>query len=161
MLKKINLKNKTALVTGAGKGLGKACAIALAEAGAKVIILSRTKSDLDKVSKVIKKTKGKSKSFVCDVTNTEEFKKVLKKIPRLDILVNNAGTILRAPAEEHSDEYWDKVVEVNLNSQFILSRELGAEMIKKGSGKNLKQMIILIKYSLFFFRWRFLFILLM
>ena len=57
MLKKINLKNKIALVTGAGKGLGKACSIALAEAGAKVIILSRTKSDLDKVSKIIKKLK--------------------------------------------------------------------------------------------------------
>ena len=58
MFKKINLTNKTALVTGAGKGLGRACAIALAEAGAKVIILSRTKSDLDKVNKIIKKTKG-------------------------------------------------------------------------------------------------------
>ena len=55
MLKKINLKNRTALVTGAGKGLGKACAIALAEAGAKVIILSRTKSDLINVKKIIKK----------------------------------------------------------------------------------------------------------
>ena len=91
MLKKINLKNKTALVTGAGKGLGKACSIALAEAGAKVIIISRTKSDLSEVSKIIKKTKGSSKSFVCDVTNIEEFKKILKKIARLDILVNNAG----------------------------------------------------------------------
>ena len=69
MLKKINLKNKTALVTGAGKGLGKACAVALAEAGEKVIILSRTKSDLDEVNKIIKKSKGSSKSFVCDVTN--------------------------------------------------------------------------------------------
>jgi NAD(P)-dependent dehydrogenase (short-subunit alcohol dehydrogenase family) len=83
MLKKINLKNKTALVTGAGKGLGKACAIALAEAGAKVIILSRTKSDLDKVNRIIKKTKGSSKSFVCDVTQLEEFKKILQKITRL------------------------------------------------------------------------------
>ena len=89
MLKKINLKNKTALVTGAGKGLGKACAIALAEAGAKVIILSRTRSDLDKVSKIIKKTKGSSKSFVCDVTKPEEFNKILQKITRLDILVNS------------------------------------------------------------------------
>ena len=75
MLKKINLKNKTALVTGAGKGLGKACAIALAEAGAKVIILSSTKSDLVKVSKIIKKTKGSSQLFVCDVTNSEGLKK--------------------------------------------------------------------------------------
>ena len=69
MLKKINLKNKTALVTGAGKGLGKACAIALAEAGAKVFLISRTKNDLDKINKIIKKTKGTSKSFVCDVTD--------------------------------------------------------------------------------------------
>ena len=91
MLKKIILKNKTALITGAGKGIGKACAIALAEAGAKVIILSRTKSDLIKVSKIIKKTKGSSQLFVCDVTNINKFKEILKKIPRLDILVNNAG----------------------------------------------------------------------
>ena len=61
MFKKINLRRKTALVTGAGKGLGRACAIALAEAGAKVIIISRTKNDLSKVKKIIKKTKGSSR----------------------------------------------------------------------------------------------------
>ena len=75
MFKKIDLNGKTALVTGAGKGLGKACAIALAEAGAKVFIISRTKKDLEKVSKIIKKIKGTSKFFVCDVTDTEAFKK--------------------------------------------------------------------------------------
>ena len=85
MLKKINLKNKTALVTGAGKGLGKACSIALAEAGAKVIILSRTKSDLIKVNKIIKKTKGSSQLFVCDVTNLEDLK---KKIHALQISID-------------------------------------------------------------------------
>ena len=84
MLKKINLKNKTALVTGAGKGLGKACAIALAEAGAKVILLSRTKSDLNKVKKIIKKTKGSSQSFVCDVTNLDNLKKAIKAITKND-----------------------------------------------------------------------------
>ena len=80
MFKKIDLKNKTALVTGAGKGLGKACAIALAEAGAKVIIISRTLSDLDKVEKIIKKTKGSCLKFECDVTDLNKFKSILNKI---------------------------------------------------------------------------------
>ena len=91
MFKKIDLKNKTALVTGAGKGLGKACAIALAEAGAKVIIISRTLSDLTKVEKIIKKTKGSCLKFECDVTDINKFRDILKKIKKLDILVNNAG----------------------------------------------------------------------
>ena len=69
MLKKINLKDRKSLVTGAGKGIGRACAIALAEAGADLIIISRTKKDLDKVSKIIKRFKSKCSSFVCDVTN--------------------------------------------------------------------------------------------
>ena len=68
-LKKINLNNKTALVTGAGKGLGRACAIALAEAGANLIIISRTKKDLNEVSKKIKKLRRKCTSHVCDITN--------------------------------------------------------------------------------------------
>ena len=68
-LKKINLKNKTALVTGGGKGIGKACAIALAEAGADLIIISRTQKDLDSVSKIIKRFKSKCTTYVCDVTN--------------------------------------------------------------------------------------------
>ena len=55
--------------------------------------------------------------------------------PRIDILINNAGTILRQPAAEHSDAYWDKVMETNLNAQFILSREIGKEMLARGSGK--------------------------
>ena len=68
-LKKYNLKNKYALVTGAGKGLGKACAIALAEAGANLIVISRTEKDLISVSKIIKRFNVKCKSYVCDVTD--------------------------------------------------------------------------------------------
>ena len=71
-LKNYNLKNKTAVVTGAGKGIGRACAIALAEAGANLIIISRTKKDLDEVCKKIKKYKSKCKSYVCDITNYDE-----------------------------------------------------------------------------------------
>ena len=92
MLKKINLKNRTALVTGAGKGIGRACAIALAEDVADLIIISRTKKDLDKVSRIIKRFKSKCSSFVCDVTNYNQVKQLINKQKKIDILVNNAGT---------------------------------------------------------------------
>ena len=91
-LKKINLKNKTALVTGAGKGIGLACAVALAEAGADLIIISRTQKDLYKVEKIIKKFKSKCISFECDVTNYTQIKNFINNQKKIDILVNNAGT---------------------------------------------------------------------
>ena len=91
-LKKINLKNKTAVVTGAGKGIGRACAIALAEAGANLIIVSRTQKNLNEVSKIIIKFKSKCTSYVCDVTNYAQIKNIINKQRKIDILVNNAGT---------------------------------------------------------------------
>ena len=142
MLKKINLKNKTALVTGAGKGLGKACSIALAEAGAKVRILSRTKSDLDKVSKVIKKTKGTSKSFVCDVTNTEEFEKVLKKIPRLDILVNNAGNNRPEHFTKVKKENMEYLTNLNMKAAFNVAQLCSQKMVKTKNRKKIGGSII-------------------
>ena len=84
-LKKINLKNKTALVTGAGKGIGRACAIALAEAGASLIIVSRTQKDLDKVSKIIKKFKSKCVSYTCDVTNYNQIKNIINKQKKIKV----------------------------------------------------------------------------
>ena len=129
MLKKINLKNKTALVTGAGKGLGKACAIALAEAGAKVIILSRTKSDLDKVSKIIKKTKGLSKSFVCDVTQPEELRKILQKITRLDILVNNAGNNRPEHFTKVKRENMEYLTNLNMKAAFNVAQLCSQKMV--------------------------------
>ena len=84
-LKKYNLRNKIALVTGAGKGLGRACAIALAEAGSNLIIISRTKKDLDQVSKIAKKFKVRCKSYVCDINNYNQIKEIINQQSRIDI----------------------------------------------------------------------------
>ena len=142
MLKKINLKNKTALVTGAGKGLGKACAIALAEAGARVIILSRTKSDLDKVSKIIKKTKGSSKSFVCDVTQLEEFRKILQRITQLDILVNNAGNNRPEHFTKVKRENMEYLTNLNMKAAFNVAQLCSQKMVKAKNRKKIGGSII-------------------
>jgi NAD(P)-dependent dehydrogenase (short-subunit alcohol dehydrogenase family) len=142
MLKKINLKNKIALVTGAGKGIGKACAIALAEAGAKVIILSRTKSDLVSVSKIIKRTKGSSKSFVCDVTQVEEFKNILKKISRLDILVNNAGNNRPEHFTEVKQENMEYLTNLNMKAAFNVAQLCSQKMVETKNRKKIGGSII-------------------
>ena len=142
MLKKINLKNKIALVTGAGKGIGKACAIALAEAGAKVIILSRTKSDLVSVSKIIKKTKGSSKSFVCDVTKVEEFKNILKKINRLDILVNNAGNNRPEHFTKVNQENMEYLTNLNMKAAFNVAQICSQKMVQAKNRKKIGGSII-------------------
>ena len=142
MLKKINLKNKIALVTGAGKGIGKACAIALAEAGAKVIILSRTKSDLVGVSKIIKRTKGSSKSFVCDVTQVEEFKNILKKINRLDILVNNAGNNRPEHFTEVKQENMEYLTNLNMKAAFNVAQLCSQKMVEAKNRKKIGGSII-------------------
>jgi NAD(P)-dependent dehydrogenase (short-subunit alcohol dehydrogenase family) len=142
MLKKINLKNKTALVTGAGKGLGKACAIALAEAGAKVIILSRTKSDLDKVSKIIKKTKGSSQTFVCDVTQFDDLKKILNKINRLDILVNNAGNNRPEHFTKVKQENMKYLTDLNMKAAFNVAQLASKKMVQAKNRKMIGGSII-------------------
>ncbi len=130
MLKKINLKGKTALVTGAGKGLGKACAVALAEAGAKVIIISRTKKDLLKVNKLIKKTIGSSISFVCDVTDLNSFKTVLKKINKLDILVNNAGNNRPEHFTKVQKKNMEYLTDLNMKAAFNVAQLCSQKMVE-------------------------------
>lgn len=127
-LKKTELKNKTALVTGAGKGIGKACAIALAEAGANIIILSRTKADLDKVEKIIKKLKRKCISYVCDLSDYKELKNVFKKIISLDIVVNNAGTNRPEHFIKIQKKDMDYVVDLNIKAAFHVA-QLGSKVI--------------------------------
>ena len=121
-LQKINLKNKYALVTGAGKGLGRACSIALAEAGATVIALSRTQSDLDKLEKDIKKVRGKIIKIQCDVMNYQDLKEKLNKIKIIDILVNNAGTNIPEPFEKIKQTSMNYLVDLNLKAAFNVAQ---------------------------------------
>jgi len=142
MFKKIDLRNKTALVTGSGKGLGKATAIALAEAGAKVIIISRTLSDLIKVEKLIKKTKGSCLKFECDITDLNKFKNILKNIKKLDILVNNAGNNRPEHFTKVKKENMEYLVELNMKAAFNVAQICAQKMIKLKSRKKIGGSII-------------------
>ena len=138
ILDKFKLTGKTALVTGSNKGIGQSYALALAEAGADIIGVSY-ENDFTETEKLINAAGRKFKSYKSDFSNRESLYNFIKDVkadfPKIDILVNNAGTILRKQIDQHPDEYWDKVIEVNLSSQFILTREIGKEMASRGYGK--------------------------
>ncbi len=141
-LKKYNLKKKTALVSGAGKGLGRACAIALAEAGTNLIIISRTKKDLDEVSKKIKKYRVKCKSFVCDVTNYDKIKKIVHQQPRIDILVNNAGNNIPEHFTKVKTKDMEYLVKINTIAAFNLAQLCANKMIELKNRKKIGGSIV-------------------
>ncbi len=133
------LDGKVALVTGCKRGIGMAMAEALAEAGADIIGVSASLQPNSEVEKSVKSIGKNFHPYQCDFGNRQSLNSFVEKVKKdfssIDILVNNAGTIKRAPAAEHSDEYWDEVIAINQTAQFILTREIGKEMIARGSGK--------------------------
>jgi len=139
ILNQFSLEGKTALVTGCKRGIGKAMAVALAEAGANIIGVSATLEQGSEVEKEITALGKSFKAYACDFSDRAALHKFIETVkaenPVIDILVNNAGTILREPAVSHPDEYWDTILEVNLSAQFVLSREIAKGMLERNNGK--------------------------
>ena len=140
VVEQFRLDGKTALVTGARRGIGKAMAIGLAEAGADIIAVSANlKASGSEIEREILALGRSFAGYRCDFSNRADLYKFIGDVkadhPVIDILVNNAGTVLREPAERHPDEYWDKIIDTNLSAQFALSREIGKGMLERGSGK--------------------------
>ncbi len=135
-----DLRGKLALVTGSKRGIGKAIAVGLAEAGADIIGVSATlELSGSRVESAVRRAGRAFHAYQCDFGRRDRLYEFIAAVRKahgaVDVLVNNAGAIRRAPAAEHSDEDWDRVLEVNLSAQFILSRELGRDMAGRGSGK--------------------------
>ena len=136
-----DLSGKTALVTGAKRGIGRAMAEALADAGCDIVGVSAS-LETDGSAEVQKAVEAKGRKFTAYASDFSQRENVYAFVSavkaahkQIDILVNNAGTILRKPAAEHPDDWWDKVLGVNLDAPFILAREFGRDMVARGSGK--------------------------
>lgn len=136
-LKMFDLKGKVALVTGARTGLGQGMALGLAEAGANLVIVNRTK--MDETEALIKKMQRKCVSVVADLSSITVIPKIveaaLDTFGHIDILVNNAGIIRRYPSLKFKEKDWDDVININLKSVFFLSKAVAETMVKNGGGK--------------------------
>ncbi len=133
-----DLTHRTAIVTGGGRGLGRAIAIGLAQFGADVAVVSRTRSELEETAAEIVKTGHKSLIVVGDVskktTAEDAVDTVVREWGRLDILVNNAGVDAAMPALDYTEEDWDFVLDVNLKGYFLFAQAAARQMMKQGGG---------------------------
>ncbi|MCM3749745.1 2-dehydro-3-deoxy-D-gluconate 5-dehydrogenase KduD [Paenibacillus pasadenensis] len=133
-----DLTGKAAVVTGAGRGLGAAIAVGLAEAGADLVLVTNA-TPADQTADKVRELGRRAVTLQADISNRSKLPGIIDKtveaFGRIDVLVNNAGIIRRTPAAEHSYKDWEDVLNVNLNSVFVLSQEAGKRMITQGSGK--------------------------
>jgi NAD(P)-dependent dehydrogenase (short-subunit alcohol dehydrogenase family) len=147
-----NLKGKTGLITGASKGLGKAMALALGQAGVKLALVSRDKTKLDSVAAEVRQAGGEAHVFVADVTREDQVTALEKDVKgvfgRLDILINNAGINIRKPITEFTLAEWSSVMDTNLTSVFLMCRSFVPHMKGTGYGRILNMTSIMSHVSL-------------
>ena len=135
----MRLKNKVALVTGGGTGIGKAIALAFAREGAKVALTGRRMDKLGEVVNEIKKNGGKALAISADVSKIKDVDRMVtetvKKFKKLDILVNCAGVLFSADLAHHTEKLWDETIDINLKGSFLTTQRAVPEMLKQGKGK--------------------------
>ncbi len=135
----MNLLNKTAIVTGSRRGIGKAIALALAEEGANVVITDVSQEDCQKVADEIQNTGGKAIALKCDISSKSEIlamvESTISRFGRVDILVNNAASGVIKPFVRLTEEDWDRTFAVNVRGAFLCSQAVARNMIKNGGGR--------------------------
>ena len=136
----MGLSGKTAVVTGASRGLGRACAFALAGAGAEVVLVSRTEDTLEEVAGEIGSNGGAARPLVCDVTDISAVREKIGGLQHIDILVNNAGTNAPEPFVEVSEENYDLIMGLNVKSAVFVAQTVAQKMIEQGAGGSIIHM---------------------
>jgi NAD(P)-dependent dehydrogenase (short-subunit alcohol dehydrogenase family) len=131
---RFRLDGRLALVTGAGRGIGRACALALAEAGADLVAVSRTRADLDDLAREASALGRRVEPVVCDVTDAARLRREIAALPRVDVLVACAGTNVPEPLLEVSDEKLDALLRLNVRAVFVTLQAAARRMVEAGGG---------------------------
>ena len=129
------LDGRVALVTGAGRGLGLAAAIGLAQAGAEVYLVSRTLAELERAADSIRSDGGAATPLACDVTSGAQVRDAVGRLPRLDILVNNAGGNMPEPFVDVTEERLDRVLNLNVRAAFLVAQAAARKMLEAADRK--------------------------